>query len=131
MRWGQGFFRLWLVLSLLWIGSCVFVYSPVTYSWLLKGREYNVSFNKSGHSVTLDTSRSRDERALVLRDALKLEADPPDADKILAKIDTMWATDGDKAREAWLITFIPPLALLGLGFAMAWIIRGFRRQQNA
>jgi hypothetical protein len=35
------------------------------------------------------------------------------------------------AREAWVVTFIPPLALLGLGLALAWIIRGWRRLVRA
>jgi hypothetical protein len=134
MRWGRGFFRVWLVLSLLWICPSVYGFKPATYSWLLKAPVYTVSIGNNGRQVTLDTSRRRDELASDLFEALKLEAKASklsDTDDILTAIDSKYATAGDKAREAWLVTVIPPLALLVLGLAIAWILRGFRGQAAA
>ncbi|KJC42256.1 hypothetical protein [Bradyrhizobium sp. LTSP857] len=139
MSWGRGFFRVWLVLSGLWIGPCIYGFKPATYSWLWKGSVYAVSLGNNGRQVTLDTSRSRSELVSDLFDALKLEAQatklkPPvlsDTDEILAAIDSKYTTDGDKAREAWLVTLVPPLSLLGLGLAIAWILRGFRSRADA
>jgi hypothetical protein len=42
MRWGRGFFRAWLVLSVLWIGACIYGSKLETYSWLLKAPMYTV-----------------------------------------------------------------------------------------
>ena len=131
MRWSRGFFRVWLVLSLLWIGPCVYGFKPATYSWLLNAPVYTVSIGDNGRQVTIDTSRRRDYLASDLLDALRRESQASklsDTDEILAAIDSKYTTAGDNARQAWLVTLIPPLALLGLGLATAWVIRGFRSQ---
>jgi hypothetical protein len=93
----------------------------------------------NGRQVTLDTSRSHNEIASDLFEALKRESEATklkrpvlsDTDEILAAINSEYSTAGDKTREAWLVTLVPPLVLLGLGLAIAWILRDFRRQADA
>lgn len=70
MRWGRGFFRVWLVLSLLWIGPCLYGFKPATYSWLLKAPVCTVSIGNNGRQVTIDTSSGHDELASDLLEAL-------------------------------------------------------------
>ena len=35
------------------------------------------------------------------------------------------------AKGAWWLTFAPPLALLGLGLCVFWLVRGFRPRAGA
>jgi hypothetical protein len=51
-------------------------------------------------------------------------------DELLAFIDLERETAGEQARRAWLATFAPPLGLLGVGLALAWILRGFRARKS-
>lgn len=99
----------------------------------LESAEVEVAF-PSGWKVTLDTSLSHQKLVEVLDDALQREPTKPgqksnadSRDEILDYFGARYSTVGDRATNAWLITMIPPAALLAFGIASAWIIRGFRR----
>jgi hypothetical protein len=58
---------------------------------------------------------------------MKKEAvDLKERDEILAGINSRYETAGEQAERVWLATFVPPVALLGIGLAIAWVLRGFR-----
>ncbi len=126
MTWGKGFYRVWLLLSAIWIGISVYAANPVTYSWLWKAPQYEIAF-VTGNRIVLDTSKSHDELVAPLTAAMKKEAvDLKERDEILAGINSRYETAGEQAERVWLATFVPPVALLGFGLAIAWVLRGFR-----
>jgi hypothetical protein len=142
MKWGRGFFRTWLVLSVIWIGLFIYFAEPKTYSWLWRAPKYEVEFS-SGHRTTFDTSKSHQDLVADVTEELKREAErlkirdrqaadeilqsvPPKSDQLLTDINSRYQTAGEQAERVWLATFIPPVVLLGLGLCIAWILRGFR-----
>jgi hypothetical protein len=134
LRWGPGFFRAWVVISALWVAATVFTAKPPTSALLWHAPKYEVSF-PSGRKVTLDTSRSHQELVATLDDALGQEPEPKPGEKskansrdeILDYFGARYLSAGDRAKDAWLMTVVPPGVLLVMGLAVAWIIRGFRR----
>jgi hypothetical protein len=104
MKWARGLFRLWLVLSVLWIGFVA------TMTW-----------------QTLPTDPNPPLRFVIDKPGDELSwwekyrsaaADLPDAPRII---------DGrEQIRSAVFEAFIPPLSMLALGAALIWAMRGFR-----
>jgi hypothetical protein len=131
LRWGRGFFRAWIVISVLWVGLAVIVAKPQTYPRLWHKATYEIE-TPSGPRFTLDTSMTRDRLEQVLDSELRREeersgtnAESSARDSILKEVDAEYRTQ-DQALQAWLITIIPPVALLILGIAVGWVIGGFR-----
>lgn len=147
MTWGRGFFRAWLVLSAIWIGLSVYINEPKSYASLWRGPLFDFA-TPSGRAVTLDGSKSREELAADITEELRREAGkaaglPPGfvleqtpkslsekRDELLAFIDAKRENASEEAKRAWLVTFIPPFGLLGLGLSIAWILRGFRARKS-
>jgi hypothetical protein len=59
LRWGRGFFRGWIVISVLWVGLAVMIAKPETYKALWHKSKYEIE-TPSGQRFTLDTSMPRD-----------------------------------------------------------------------
>jgi hypothetical protein len=146
MRWGRGFFRLWLFLSVIWIAASVYLVGPKTYSFLWRGPILDFETPAGGH-FSLDSSKSRQELIRDITAAVKREVDkvvatlpagyelehPVDVnkrrDELLEFVDSKIQETSESAKRAWLATCAPPLVLLGLGLCVAWILRGFRTQK--
>ncbi|UGA42437.1 hypothetical protein HU230_0029650 [Bradyrhizobium quebecense] len=135
LRWGRGFFRAWIVISVLWIGLAVMIAKPEAYPALWHRTKYTVT-SPTGQQITVDASMTRDQLTQTLdagiqqekvRSGHKVEAGTREA--ILNHIDTMLEA-GDRALQVWLITIIPPVALLLLGIAIGWIIGGFQKDKS-
>jgi hypothetical protein len=129
----------------MWIGLIASLEGPKTYSWLWRAPQYDIEF-ASGHQTTFDTSKSHENLAADVttewqREAERLKArDPRAANEILQSISTKrdelmtglnsrYETAGEKAKRIWLASFVPPIALLGLGLCIAWIAQGFRARR--
>ncbi len=136
MTWGRGFFRAWLVLLAIWIGLSVYFNEPKTYTWLWHAPKVDFE-SPSGQKMTADASKSNKELAAEVAEWLRredglpagfvLDETPSKAlDELLAVIVSARKTTSEQATQAWLVTFVPPLALLVIGLALAWILRGFR-----
>jgi hypothetical protein len=126
VSWGRGFFRAWLVLSVIWIGLAVYVAKPLTFSWLWKAPKYEITSVK-GNKITLDSAQSHNDLVAALTEFMKQDGvDISKRDEILTGINSRYETAGEQAERAWLATFIPPLVLLGMGLALTWIFSGFR-----
>ena len=128
---GRGFFRAWIVISILWVAATVLATKPSTYAQLRNAPKYEVEF-QSGRKVALDTSLSHQELVAMLDDALQREPTKPEQksnadarDEILNYFGSRYSTAGDRAANAWLITVTPPAVLLAFGIASAWIFRGY------
>lgn len=106
MRLMRGFFRLWLVVSLLWIGGVAAM------TWL-----------------TLPSFCPRHPSVGDVVDATcftALTAQPFDPDVFLAKFDAQAAVRQQAIERSILIALMPPLGLLVVGSALIWALRGFR-----
>jgi hypothetical protein len=71
-------------------------------------REYDAANPKTRHKIESSISR----------------------DAILNHIDIGERTRRDHALRVWLITIIPPVALLLLGIAIGWAVGGFRKDKS-
>ena len=104
INWRRGFFRTWLVLAVAWVGAI---------GWL----EYNNQVDPFAPEVQLNgrsASQLSDYELLALY-RKTLVANAPPRERILALGPRQYA-----------IVLAPPLALLGLGVILGWIITGFR-----
>jgi hypothetical protein len=136
-----------MVISALWVGVAVMVAKPEAYSALWHGGKYYIG-SVSGQQYTLDASMRRDQLMQTLDSRLQQEearlreydaTHPKERhkiesgvtrDAILKHIDAGERTRRDQALQVWLITIIPPVALLLLGIAIGWVIGGFRKDRS-
>jgi len=133
MSWGRGFFRAWLVLSALWIGAVVYLNGTETYTDLWK-TNYGVQ-DESGRTARFELTKSRTNLLLEISDmlrtmkpsisALELQSD---SEALLNAMEKENQADFAKAKNAWLLTVVPPLALLIFGLCISWVLRGFWRR---
>jgi hypothetical protein len=144
MRWGRGFFRLWLFLSVIWVAASVYLIEPKTYSFLWRGPILDFETPSGGH-FSFDSSESRQDLIRDITAAVQLELDKAAAtlpagyvlevnkrrNELLGFVDSKVRETGNSAKRAWLVTCAPPLVLLGLGLCIAWIVRGFRARKPA
>jgi hypothetical protein len=66
-RWGRGFFRLWLVLSAVWIGLVVYSVGPKSYKlqWLWRAPVIEIE-TPSGRVASFDLSKGQAELAAAI-----------------------------------------------------------------
>jgi|SRR5271166_2165791 len=134
MAWRQGFFRIWVVLSVIWVGGAILVAKPKTYVWLWNAPKYDITF-PTGLTITLDGAKTREEAAELLDDQIKHEVSrpggeklkPDDRDELLKSMYGGYSSPGDQAREAWIAAIAPPVGLFIIGLAIGWIFSGFRK----
>ena len=140
MRWGRGFFRAWIVLSVIWIGLSVYYFGPTPYRWWSPRLAYEFQKDEADPiTAVFDPSKSQaqltDDVIAAIKDAAAKSVNVADREVDLSKTkpelavaDIARAYDQmkQKTRTAWLFTLTPPLALLGLGLCITWILRGFR-----
>jgi hypothetical protein len=132
MRWGRGFFRLWLFLSVIWIAVSVYGYGPRYQFRRVPILEFE---SPSGQRFLVDSSKSREEINAQIVAVLERETaaalpplppgyvlDHPYDDKTR---DALLKTTESKTEEArtaslraWLTTLVPPFALLGFGLTV-------------
>ena len=114
MNWMRGLVRLWVVLSLLWIGWVVLAFQP----WA--GFMVEPSVATAAGAVSPEDNRF----AKYLDDGSPaLSQEQADA---LNRAKVRRATD-----EAWKVTLLailPPVGLLTLLLAGVWVASGFRRE---
>jgi len=134
MAWRQGFFRIWVVLSVIWVGVAILIAQPKTYVWLWNAPKYEITF-PTGLKFTLDGGKTREEATELLDSQIKHEVSRPgreklkldDRDELLQSMYGGYSSPGDQARDAWLATLIPPVGLFLVGLTVGWILRGFRK----
>lgn len=133
MTWGRGFFRAWLVLSVLWIGLAVYLSGPKNYSNLWRavyeakhtdGRVAQINLSKSRTEISADITAWMQSQ----RPDINIAELEKDRDKLLTLLIATYQSNIEKAKSAWLLTAIPPLALLGFGLSIFWVAQGFRRR---
>ena len=132
MAWRRGFFRLWLVLSALWMGVNVYLIEPKTYTRFWQAGVYEVK-SSDGRVHQFNLAGSRTELAAdltawmqVQRPDINISEFEEDRDEVVTALKAEYQTELDEAKTAWLVTVLPPFALLGFGLCIVWIARGFR-----
>jgi hypothetical protein len=70
LRWGRGFFRAWVVLSAIWIGSSVYIQEPRTYR--MPSRATLTA--PSGSKIEIDLSKGQAQLSNDVSELLKSEA---------------------------------------------------------
>jgi hypothetical protein len=109
MSWRRGFWRLWLVLSLLWIVA-VGVYAWKEEPWVMSSRMRTCMDAKEAQGANLLSCFEYTEIA-------RLRQGPVGSADIAAA-----------AKEYAAFALIPPLVVLGLGLLGAWVASGFARK---
>jgi hypothetical protein len=129
LRVARGLFRLWLVLSVLWIGGVVFVTMPNG----APGRI--VSWCPSGPPLPPNTpcnlERSLPNLFHEIKLSLWLGVRPPDFyfasnDEGDKAANEMLANDRRVSQIGILLALVPPAFVLALGSALVWAFRVFR-----
>jgi len=154
MRWRRGFFRLWLLIAVLWISIGVYV----NFSGSPYFPELRIAIKQNGQIVALkpwseetkileaaaEGGLSERHVMLVYPGGATYYADAgddvPTQSSKLQKVSSYLEAEGGKDRVGIsnvlpedfpiLRSLLPPLLLLALGSALAWVLMGFRRSPN-
>lgn len=151
MTWRRGFFRLWALFAFIWIIGSIVIYAPQGWAeWQRKAASDRFDSEKFVMLVPTDCQGARG-RSGKLNDAADYEQrdgkcwyDLPTFRKLYSEYNDL----GDPAlaealyskagmpinlpkpfRTLWtflLIGVVLPLVVLGLGAALAWVLRGFQ-----
>src|SRR5262249_183336 len=111
----------WVVLSALWIGLVVYLIGPKTYTTPWKA-VYEAK-HQDGRVGEFDLTKRWMQAQ---RPDINISQLQKDSDELVTALKSAHKVELDKARGAWLLAVLPPLALLGFGLCIFWIARGFR-----
>lgn len=120
MNWARGLIRLWALIAVLWsIGAGIHVYDDSTLRPVkVQIDGYGVvHFPPSFLRLEITAQNNAVEEATAQIKAGQLEALEASA----------WAGVYRKAVRFASIIVAPPICLLALGLAVAWVLNGFRR----
>jgi hypothetical protein len=142
MAWGRGFFRLWVVLAVIWIAVVSWTRYPLGY-WGMDIRHDDGCSERFGHwpdgkafehpwdiypeyptsPDALDRNRWREATAQKIQDCHAASlASLPVARRREMMIEDNWA---DVSFSLALI-FLPPIALSALSGVFRWVVAGFK-----
>ncbi len=118
--WGRGFFRIWVLLSVVWIGGAIWIESnPPVQSGPPPPFDETLPYLKTVRGVKMDKlsdcePAAKQDPRVDLQNCVEYFRDE--------QSQTMWRY---VRWTAWAV--VPPLALLFFGAAIGWALRGFRR----
>jgi hypothetical protein len=145
MRWSRGFFRLWIILALVWVGTSFAILGKEEFKGLWQPAIRLERKFKGGLVDTLDGSRpkehlrhqivddvNKDAATLMQKgDAVEAKKQSEDAnqsaDELLNVIEDETGKRADRLYKALTILLASPAALLAIGIAFAWVATGFKR----
>lgn len=146
LYWTRGFFRLWLVLSLMWIGAIIAVERPDRlYRSLMVDREraqevaaivaqesFEAFAGHSGQTEDSEMTVQNENLETMSHEELAKLAKQRRAALASAQLAALQDRVALKRVElqAWAsLAFFPPSILFMLGFSLLWAIRGFGRER--
>lgn len=119
IAWGRGFFRVWILLSVIWISGAIWVQSNPPAQRGPPPFDETQPFLKNVPGVRMERladcgpAAKRDTRVDLQNCTEYFEAE---------RMRPVWRF---VSGTAWAV--VPPLALLFCGAAIGWALRGFRR----
>jgi hypothetical protein len=158
VNFGRGFFRAWLVLSVVWIGLIgwlEYTNKPWNLNWgpsregkcwtqLAKwpdGQPFNwfdlddevdvasnVELNRKRGAWSADSIPERNKWVAVVRQKL---VDCEDAQSLVERLPRQADRFWFSLKNSLTFILLPPLALLVVGWITGWVIRGFYRRADA
>jgi hypothetical protein len=108
IRWGSGLLRLWVLSTVIWVGSATWVQT----------RTHLAGSGPWDMFADLPFPRSRSACEYAARTEPRVDIEACTAN---AHIQNM----RDARKVGWIL--LPPIAALAFGFAFRWVILGFRR----
>ena len=133
MRWGRGLFRIWLVLSVIWVGGFFALERPdrAILSFLDANEALNEALERiesRSAEINSDGDSLNSEVFVIDDEAMKgliMEKAVAKASAALFRARTEQSKL--EVRNYLFIAFVPVLILLALGWAILWAVRGFKR----
>jgi hypothetical protein len=132
LRIARGLFRLWLILSVLWIGGVGVV---TWWTWTLPAVPFvngQIETGSDGKQYRYDATANEwlPVEPPADREVAPRDKPPPSADEVL-DADKHWARELAEARRSEIlyasaVALVPPAVVLALGSALVWAFRGFR-----
>jgi hypothetical protein len=120
IAWGRGFFRIWVLLSVVWIGGAIWIESnPPVQSGPPPPFDETLPYLKTVPGVKMDKLSDCEPAA---KQDPRVDLQNCVEDFRDEQSQTMWRY---VRWTAWAV--VPPLALLFFGAAIGWALRGFRR----
>ena len=120
IAWGRGFFRIWVLLSVVWIGGAIWIESnPPVQSGPPPPFDETLPYLKTVRGVKMDKlsdcePAAKQDPRVDLQNCVEYFRDEQSQ---TMRRHVRWT--------AWAV--VPPLALLFFGAAIGWALRGFRR----
>lgn len=120
VAWGRGFFRVWVLLSIVWIGGAIWVVThPPVHSGPPPRFDETLPYLKTMPGVKMDKlsdcePAAKQDPRVDLQNCIEYFNDE--------RSQTIWRY----VRSTGLVV-VPPLVLLFFGAAIGWALRGFRR----
>jgi hypothetical protein len=149
MTWGRGLFRLWVIVSVLWVAAVLLMeeMGQKNVSALLGGSELRTNISVADLVVTKPQDgvivvSAENGRSLKFRTGGVVESMTEDWQLMLGAAverlnDQNAALNGARHRRArtelnnaLLVGLLPPFCLLVLGWGVLWTLRGFRGDAN-
>ena len=136
MRWQRGLFGLWIVLSAFWIAG-VGAVTWATFPRLLTDAEFSILANpqKPGVPDAHDPPASESHQEVRSAEPAVLPDDGVSDDVVPDADDTPASESHQEVRSAERLAYVqraailgvaPPIFVLVVGAALAWMARGFR-----
>jgi hypothetical protein len=137
VNWGRGFFRLWVVVFLLWVVAMAWLFDPVA----IYASPIRLLYEQAGKKYEIEIPAGRDKDTIkrnlaeVIAEARSWEPNVAPSggtpeERAASIIDSY---DFDKPRRELLrflmATLLPPIGLLMVGLTLRWIGAGFRPRQ--
>jgi len=144
MHWRRGFFRVWLVLSALWVASSWWITEPISKTRITTTDNVVFHLNGQGFDFPPNTERLVVERTLTDFMARRLSDDKPPRPLKLSEV--VKPADQQVAEaigdyhpyfwprlivQCWGPIVLPPIGLMLAAMVAAWVIRGFKRDPNS
>jgi hypothetical protein len=119
LNYRHGLFRLWVILTVLWVAGVAFVSGPDVY------REFHLAAAMQAAENRRLEDLSDEELLAIVRGQAEAQAIPA---KPIQGTPVRTLSPWGSLGRTRAVALLPPLALLALGAALGWAFSGFRHQ---
>ena len=119
INWAQGMFRLWLVLSVIWIlGMAIALRPDRSFHEYL---QYQSMISENSETTSRFSRFADDKQRLALERAYE---------RAMKEVQERMQRKRAEVAVSAALMFIPSFVLLALGAALYWIVIGFKREAS-